>query len=64
MPIPLEAGAVHALRYFKTCLTLAVCGGRNYLPPEVLGALDLLESQFMEMGESFGAGQLRFEERR
>ena len=49
----LEAGAMDALCYLNTCLTLAVHGQRNFLPPEVLAALEkttnVLESQFMEV---------------
>ena len=56
----LEAGAMDALCYLNTCLTLAVHGGRNYLSAEVLAALEkttnVLESQFMEMAGIIRAG--------
>jgi hypothetical protein len=56
----LEVGAMEALCFLNICVTLAVHGRRNQLPPEVLAALEkttnVLESQLMEVVGIIRAG--------
>ena len=57
---PLEAGAMEALCFLNICVTLAVHGRRNALPPQVLAALEkttnVVEAQFMEVAGIIRAG--------